>query len=117
MMMCPEEAAASQSGAVATLTDSQLGEMANAILTAKFSRGQESEADLYSYNFLKRNKYDVMGEVSAFRKLAKLSEGTEQSKLQIDGMTLRITHHNTQLIIHQTQYSKLAVKCSWLLNA
>ncbi len=76
------DAAASQSGAVATLTDSQLGEMANAILTAKFSRSQESEADLYSYAFLKRNNYNVMGEVSAFRKLAKLSEGAQQSKMQ-----------------------------------
>ena len=76
------DAAASQSGAVATLTDSQLGEMANAILTAKFSRKQESEADLYSYAFLKRNNYNVMGEISAFRKLAKLSEGAQQSKMQ-----------------------------------
>ena len=76
------DAAASQSGAVATLTDSQLGEMANAILTAKFSRSQESDADLYSYGFLKRNHYNVMGEVSAFRKLAKLSEGAQQSKMQ-----------------------------------
>ncbi len=76
------DAAASQSGTVATLTDSQLGEMANAILGAKFSRTQESEADLYSYAFLKRNNYNVMGEVSAFRKLAKLSEGAEQSKMQ-----------------------------------
>ena len=76
------DGAASQSGAVATLTDSQLGEMANAILGAKFSRAQESEADLYSYAFLKRNNYNVMGEVSAFRKLTKLSEGAQQSKLQ-----------------------------------
>ena len=76
------EAAASQSGTVATLTDSQLGQMAEAILDAKFSRSQESEADLYSYAFLKRNNYNVMGEVSAFRKLAKLSEGAQQSKMQ-----------------------------------
>ncbi len=76
------DGAASQSGVVATLNDSQLGEMANARLGAKFSRGQESEADLYSYAFLKRNNYNVMGEVSAFRKLAKLSEGAQQSKMQ-----------------------------------
>ena len=76
------DAAASQSGAVATLTDSQLGQMADAMLNAKFSRKQESEADLYSYAFLKRNNYNVMGEVSAFRKLAALSGGAQQSKAE-----------------------------------
>lgn len=76
------DAAASQSGAIATLTDGQLGQMADAMLNAKFSRKQESEADLYSYAFLKRNSYNVMGEVAAFRKLAALSGGAQQSKAE-----------------------------------
>jgi len=37
-------AAASQSGTIATLTDSELGEFANAVLDSKHSRKQESQA-------------------------------------------------------------------------
>lgn len=77
------DAVASQSGAIATLTDSQLGDLAAGMLSSKFSRKQESEADDYSYEFLKRNNYNVMAEVTAFQKLAKLSEGApEQSKTE-----------------------------------
>lgn len=76
-------AAASQSGAVATLTDSQLGVLAEGMMDAKHSRKQESQADEYGYQFLKRHNYSVMGMVTAFRKLAKLSEGgTQESKMQ-----------------------------------
>ena len=73
------DAAASQSATVATVTDSQLGKIGSSIIDSKFSRKQESEADLYSYNFLKKNGYDVNAEESAFRILAKMSEGAEAS--------------------------------------
>lgn len=75
------DAAASQSGKVAAVTDSQIGKIANAILDSKHSRKQESEADIYAYEFLKRNKYDVNAEESAFNILAKMSEGSEASFL------------------------------------
>lgn len=67
--------ASSQSDKIAKLTDSQLGQIGNAILDSKFSRKQESEADAFSYEFLKRNKYDVNAEQAAFEILAKMSEG------------------------------------------
>lgn len=73
------DAASSASGAVATLNDSQIGKMANAFLDASHSKKQESEADTYSYDFMKANKYDVVGAYSAFKKLALLSEGSAQS--------------------------------------
>lgn len=73
------DAAASQSTKIATVTDSQLGKIGSSIIDSKFSRKQESEADLYSYNFLKKNGYDVNAEESAFRILAKMSEGSEAS--------------------------------------
>lgn len=73
--------AASQSNTIAKLTDSQLGKMADAILDSKFSRGQESAADDFSYEFLKKNNYNVMALSSAFEKLAKLDGGNQQSKL------------------------------------
>lgn len=74
------DAVSSQNSTVAKLSDSQLGDFANALLSSKYSRKQESEADRYSYNFLKRHGYNVMAEASAFRKLAALSGGAQQSK-------------------------------------
>jgi len=74
---------ASQSGAAATLTESQLGQLADGLLGSSHSRKQESEADDYSYEFMKKHGYSVLGAYSAFMKLAKLSEGgPQQSKLQ-----------------------------------
>lgn len=68
------DAASSASGTVKTLNDSQIGEMANSFLDATHSRKQESDADLYSYNFMKANGYDVVGAYTAFKKLALLSQ-------------------------------------------
>ncbi|WP_125722665.1 M48 family metalloprotease [Flavobacterium ustbae] len=70
---------ASQSATVASVTDSQLGKIGSAIIDSKYSRKQESEADLFAYNFMKKNGYDVNAEESAFRILAKMSEGSEAS--------------------------------------
>ena len=77
------DAAGSQSGAVSALSESQLGSIANALMESKHTRKQETQADTYSYDFLKKHGYDVMGAYNAFRKLAKLGEGgAEQSKFQ-----------------------------------
>lgn len=73
------DAAASQSTTVASVTDSQLGKIGSSIIDSKFSRKQEADADLFSYNFLKKNGYNVNAEESAFRILAKMSEGTQAS--------------------------------------
>ncbi|WP_162127011.1 M48 family metalloprotease [Flavobacterium phycosphaerae] len=69
-------AISSQSDKVAKLTDSQYGQLASAIVDSKYSRKQESEADDFSYEFLKRNKYNVNAEESAFAILANMSGGT-----------------------------------------
>ncbi len=73
------DAAASQSTKVAAVTDSQIGKIANALVDSKHSRKQESEADLYSYDFMKRNGYNVNAVESAFNILAKMGEGAESS--------------------------------------
>ena len=75
------DAAASQSDKVAKLTDGQLGQIGNAIIDSKFSRKQESEADSFSYEFMKRNGYNVNAVASAFSILAKMSEGTQSNFL------------------------------------
>lgn len=73
------DVAASQSNKVATLTDSQYGKIGSALIDSKHSRKQEAEADLFAYDFMKKNGYDVNAEESAFRILAKMSEGSEAS--------------------------------------
>jgi putative metalloprotease len=74
---------ASQSGVATVLTDGQLGEMAEGMMNSSHSRKQESEADDYSYEFMKKYHYNVMGAYTAFMKLAQLSEGgPAQSKMQ-----------------------------------
>jgi putative metalloprotease len=75
------DAAASQSDKIAKLTDGQLGQIGSAIIDSKFSRKQESEADTFSYEFMKRNGYNVNAVASAFSILAKMSEGTQSNFL------------------------------------
>lgn len=71
----------SQSATITSLTDSQLGKIGSAMIDSKHSRKQEAEADLFAYNFMKKNGYNVNAEESAFRILAKMSEGTQSSFL------------------------------------
>jgi putative metalloprotease len=73
------DAAASQSTSVAKVTDSQLGKIGHAVVDSQYSQKQESEADMYSYDFMKLNGYNVNAVESAFSILAKLSEGKEAS--------------------------------------
>lgn len=73
------DAAGSQSDKVAKVTDGQLGKIGNALLSSAHSRKQESDADMYAYDFMKRNKYNVNAVESAFMILAKLNEGAESN--------------------------------------
>ncbi|WP_281336162.1 M48 family metalloprotease [Flavobacterium eburneipallidum] len=75
------DAAASQSNAIATITDSQLGKIGSAMIDSKHSRKQESEADDFAYDFMKKNGYNVNAVESAFAILAKMSEGTQSDFL------------------------------------
>ena len=52
-----------------------MGDVADYLVGASFSRKQETEADDYSYSFLKRNGYSVLALATSFEKLAKLSGG------------------------------------------
>lgn len=79
---------ASQSKTVATVTDSQLGKIGSAMIDSKHSRKQESEADTFAYDFMKKNGYDVNAVESAFSILAKMSEGT-----QTDFLTKMMSSH------------------------
>lgn len=84
MRAAAQDAAGAASGAVRALSDTELGEMANAMLEAKHSKKQESQADEYAYNFMKKHGYDVVAVAvyTAFKKMALLSGGDTQSKFQ-----------------------------------
>lgn len=73
-------AAASMGGIAATLSQSQLGELGQKLVSAQFSQTQESQADDYSYDLLKKRGINPNGLVTSFEKLAQL-EGTHQSSM------------------------------------
>ncbi len=75
------EAVASQSGKIAALTDSQLGQIGSAMIDSRHTRGMESEADNYSYDFMKKHGYNVNAVESAFLVLAKRSAGADSNFL------------------------------------
>jgi len=56
-------------GTAGALAASKLGAIGEAALKAKFSRGNESQADQYGVDFLVRHKYQPTGAVRAMEKL------------------------------------------------
>lgn len=65
-------AAGSGNDIAASLSESELGSLAEAVVNAQFSQSQESDSDAYSVGFLKRHNYNVQGGPAALRKLADL---------------------------------------------
>lgn len=57
---------------MAKLTDSQIGTIGQALLSSKYSRKQESNADEYGYDFLKSNGKNPWSMAMAFSKLQEL---------------------------------------------
>ncbi len=64
--------AAAGGGAIAQLSQSQAGELAEKFVHAQFSQSQESAADDYSFDLLTERKLERKGLVTGFEKLAKL---------------------------------------------
>ena len=69
------EGLASASTTAATLTDSQLGAIGEAIIGAQFSKSQESQADDYGYSFLVNSGKNPWAIVMSFEKLQALANG------------------------------------------
>ena len=69
----------SQGGKTAALTDSQLGDLSEALVNATYSQKQEREADDYGYEFLKKAGKNPWAMALSFRKLKELqkSSGTQ----------------------------------------
>lgn len=63
----------------ARLTDSQLGELSEALVNARYSRKQEQEADDYGYEFLQKAGKNPWAMAMSFRKLKELEESNGAS--------------------------------------
>ncbi len=64
----------SQGGKAAALTDSQLGDLSEALVNATYSQKQERDADDYGYEFLKNAGKNPWAMALSFRKLKQLQE-------------------------------------------
>lgn len=70
-----DAAAASGNTAVAVLSQSALGDLAEKLIHAQFSQSQESDADAYAVRFMQKHQYDTQAASSALRKLQDLGGG------------------------------------------
>ncbi|KQN64632.1 MULTISPECIES: M48 family metallopeptidase [unclassified Erwinia] len=69
-------AAASAGGVAASLSQSQLGDLGEKLIGAQFSQTQETQADDYSFDLLKKRGVNPNGLVTSFEKLAKMEGGS-----------------------------------------
>ena len=84
---------ASTGNVAAALTDSVLGQLGQSMITARYSRKQETEADDFGYSFLKASGRNPWSMVSAFEKLLGASEGG--TAVQSSVMEMFSSHPNT----------------------
>ena len=64
----------SKGGKAAALTESQLGDLGEALVSATYSQKQEREADDYGYEFLKKAGKNPWAMALSFQKLKKMEE-------------------------------------------
>lgn len=74
-----KNAAGVAGGVVAKLTDSQLGDLAQALSGAQYSQKQENAADDYGFEFSVANGIDPYSMYNSLNKLLGLSEGSQKS--------------------------------------
>ena len=79
-----KDAIASAGGVAAKLTESQLGNLGQSLLNAKYSQKQEKEADNCGYDFLISTGKNPWGMVMAFEKFIKMEQeaGSKSSYVQ-----------------------------------
>lgn len=77
---------ASTGGIVATLTESQLGDLAESLMSAKYSRKQESQADDYGYDFLKKNGKNPWAMAMAFERMGQIENSSAQASSWVNNL-------------------------------
>lgn len=80
------DAISSAGGVAAKLSDSQLGDLGQALSGAKFSQKQEKEADDAGYDFLKANGKNPWGMVMAFEKFLEMESKEGNKSSYVDRM-------------------------------
>lgn len=70
----------SQGGKAAVLTDSQLGELGEALVNSTYSQKQERSADDYGYEFLKSKGKNPLSMALSFKKLKQMQEEAGAAK-------------------------------------
>ena len=81
-----KNAVGAMSDKVAKLTDSQLGDLAEAFIGAQFSQKQEYAADDYAFDFCLQQKIDPYAMSKALNKLVELSKGGGEKASRIQQM-------------------------------
>jgi putative metalloprotease len=76
-----KDVTASTGKTAAALSDSQLGELGEALANSQFSQKQEYAADDYGYDFLKKSGKDPKAMASALRVIQKLQGDAKDNKL------------------------------------
>lgn len=99
---------ASTSSQAAALSQSQLAQLGSSLVSAKYSRSQESNADDYGYDFLKANGKNPWSMAMAFSKLESMETGA-----QTNGMAQMFSSHPStpdriQHIIDRCHKDKIA---------
>ncbi len=69
MTSAARQGVAASGGKAGALAASELGGFAEGIVNAQFSQKEESEADVYGYQFMVKHKYDTHAMVSMLKKL------------------------------------------------
>lgn len=68
-------------GTIAALTDSQIGDLGEALANAKYSQKQENQADDYGYEFLKKSGKNPWAIALSFKRLKEIQGEGKQSKI------------------------------------
>lgn len=81
-----KDAVSATGGVAGALTDSQLGTLGEALINAKYSQKQESEADDCGYDFLVKNGRNPWGIVKSFEKLQALDGDSSKKASAVSKM-------------------------------
>ena len=82
LMSAAKNAAGAADGTAAQLTESELGSLAEAFTSSKFSRTQENAADDYAFEFSIQQGIDPYSMANALNKLVELSGGSKSGLVQ-----------------------------------
>ena len=106
------DAVVSTGGTVAVLTASQLGDLGEALMSAKFSRKQESQADDYGYDFLVAHKRNPWAMAMAFEKLLTMSSGGASAGTQAASSSSTVSEIFSDHPATETRIAKMSQRAT-----